>query len=447
MGEKGPNSPGLLFDRRVKLEFHGAKVTSDAGLLAVRELDDAFGFTEKAGRWLRDPRVGQNKRHSLTALLRQSIYSRLAGYEDLNDAERLAVDPAMRTVVGGRAKDKEAASSSEMGRFETKMLTEQGNLECLMSLPGTWVDAVQKKVARHHVVLDMDSSVSETYGNQEGSEYNGHFEHTCYHPLFLFNQDGDLERALLRPGNVHSADDWQSVLDPVISRYRRRGVKRIFFRADAAFAKPEIYRYLEQGSIRYGIRIPSNKVLQRKITHLLQRPRRFKRGKPVVRYASFEYRADTWSKSRRVVAKVEWHPDRLLPQIGFIVTNLGSTASRVTRFYNGRGRAEQCIKEGKYALNWTRLSCREFEANQARLQLFALAYNLENFLRRLALPSEVCDWSLTTIKTKLIKIGAKIVVHSGYVTFQMAEVAIRRDLFAELLRRIHLVRWAQPVPT
>src|SRR5215475_8206301 len=139
MGDSSNDPLRVDFDRQIKLEFHGSKVTSDAGLLAYRELDDALGLTSAAASGLHDPRTGQNTQHTLTALLRQSIYSRLAGYEDVNDAERLCVDPAMRTVVGGRAKDEAAASTSEMARFETEILSTQENLKQLMNLSGRWI--------------------------------------------------------------------------------------------------------------------------------------------------------------------------------------------------------------------------------------------------------------------------------------------------------------------
>ena len=142
-------------------------------------------------------------------------------------------------------------------------------------------------------------------------------------------------------------------------------------------------------------------------------------------------------------AKVEWHAGELFPKIGFIVTNLRWKSSNVVKFYNKRGTAEQWIKEGKYALNWTRLSCHDFADNQVRLQLFALAYNLGNFLRRLALPKKIRDWSFRTLQVKLIKIGAKVVRHSRYVIFQIAEVMVSRSLFRDILERIHHLK---PVP-
>jgi hypothetical protein len=232
------------FDRRIKLEFHGAKLTSDGGLLAYRELDDALGLTDTTITKLLDGRRGKNTRHKLSGLFRQAVFGRLAGYEDVNDAERLARDPAMRAIVGRDGLDRAAASSSQMGRFETEWLATDANLEALTDLSGTWIDGVQERKPPEGIILDMDSSESPTHGEQEGSAWNGHFGCTCYHPLFVFNQYGDLERCRLRPGNVHSAEDWRLVLAPVVARYRERGVD-LYFRADAAFAKPEVYEFLE----------------------------------------------------------------------------------------------------------------------------------------------------------------------------------------------------------
>jgi len=377
-------------------------------------------------------------------MLRQSVFGRLAGYEDVNDADRLGRDPAMRWIVGGRAATKQAASTSQMGRFETEWLANNENLVALADLSGHWIDRVHSRRPVKAVVLDMDSSVSPTYGDQEGTAYNGHFACTCYHPLFVFNQFGDLERSALRPGNVHSADGWQDVLEPVVARYRSK-FKRRYFRADAAFANPEVYEFLEAEAFKYAIRLPANQVLQQRIAYLLKRPV----GRPpnhVQRFhASFSYQAKSWSKSRRVVAKVEWHPGELYPTVGFIVTNMTRPAERVVAFYNQRGTAEQWIKEGKNAIKWTRLSCFSFAANAVRLQLHALAYNLANFMRTLALSEAVKQWSLTSLREKLVKIGAKIVTHARYVIFQMAEVAVPRELFQEILRLIDGLR-PRPVP-
>src|SRR5215469_3519548 len=228
--------------------------------------------------------------------------------------KRRRTPAAMRWIVGGKAALSAAASPSQMGRFETRWLAAQKNLSALADLSGHWIDMVHARRPPRGVVLDMDSSVSPTHGEQEMSVWNGHYECICYHPLFVFNQFGDLERCVLRPGNVHSADGWGGVLKPVIVRYRGK-VSRIYFRADAAFAMPGVYECLEAERIKYTIRLPANQVLQNRIGYLLKRPV----GRPPNElrryYASFSYQAASWSKPRRVIAKVEWHPGELYPRV------------------------------------------------------------------------------------------------------------------------------------
>jgi hypothetical protein len=230
------------------------------------------------------------------------------------------------------------------------------------------------------VVLDMDSTEIPVYGQQENSAYNGHFESTYYHPLLLFNREGDCLAAKLRPGNLHSADDWEELLLPEIERQQKLG-KQVVFRADAAFAKPEIYEALEERGVKYGIRIPSNDDLQQDIAELLTRPVGRPSHKPVVWYKGFLYQAASWKTARRVVAKVEFHFGELVPRVGFIVTNLETDSRAVVRFYNKRGTAEQWIKEGKQAVKMTRLSCHLFRSNEVRLLLSLIAYNLGNLWR------------------------------------------------------------------
>jgi hypothetical protein len=347
----------------------------------------------------------------------------------------------MQAVVGRRALEKQAASTNTLSRFETEVLVTEENLKGLEQLNAEWVDRAMMRTRHQRIILDMDSSESPVYGEQEGAAYNGHFECVCYHPLFCFNQFGDCEGAVLRPGNVHSAEGWREALEPIFKRHGKTGV-RLYFRADAAFAKPEVYIYLEEHSFLYAIRLPVNDILEQEIKHLLERPEGELPEKPVIRYHDFQYQAKSWDHPRRVVAKVEWHRGQLFPRVGFIVTNLSAKPEGVAHFYNGRGTAEQWIKEGKYALNWTRLSCHRLVANQVRLHLFVLAYNLGNFLRRLGLPKAIKDWSLRSLQVKLIKMGGRIVRHARQIVFQLAEVAVPRELFAAILERVSRLRLA-----
>ena len=283
MGDGDKTPLRLQFNPKVRLEFHGATITSDAGLLPIRELDDALGLTHIAADYLQESRSGRNIRHHLVPLLRQSIYSRLAGYDDTNDAERLSQDPAMRVVVGWQGSDRNAASTNTVSRFETETLTQQDNLQGLARMNPQWVEDAMAHTPHQRVILDMDSSESPVHGHQEGAAYNGHFECVCCHPLFLFNQFGDCEGATLRPGNVHSAEGWQELLEPVVKRYQRKG-RRLLFRGDAAFGKPEVYEYLEQEMLGYAIRLSANAVLQREIAHLLVRPADWSSRRPIVSY-------------------------------------------------------------------------------------------------------------------------------------------------------------------
>jgi len=193
--------------------------------------------------------------------------------------------------------------------------------------------------------------------------------------------------------------------------------------------------------VRYAIRLPANNVLERRIEDLLTRPRGRPRYAPLVRYRSFEYQAASWDRPRRVIAKVEHHLSELFPRVGFIVTTLTDTNRAVIRFYNRRGTAEQWIKEGKAATDWTRLSCHRFRANEVRLILGIIAYNLGNLLRRLVLPFTIQTWSLTSLQQRLFKTGGRLIRHARYFVLQLAESHLTRTLFRQILGRIERPAW------
>jgi hypothetical protein len=210
----------------------------------------------------------------------------------------------------------------------------------------------------------------------------------------------------------------------------------VVFRADAAFAKPEIYDALEERGVKYAIRIPADENLERDISELLTRPVGRPSQKPVVWYKGFLCQAASWKTARRVVANVEFHFGELFPRVGSIVTNLETDSRAVVRFYNKRGTAEQWVKEGKQAVKMTRLSCHRFRSNEVRLWLSLIAYNLGNLWRRLVLPRKIENWSLTSLQQRLVKTGGRLVKHARYYWLMLAESHLTRRLFAGMVRRI-----------
>ena len=435
MGESKNSYFRVRFNQRLKIGFRGTQVTSDGGLVAIREMDQQLGLTKIAGEYLEDKRHGKNIQHEMEGLLRQSVYSRLGGYEDTNDAEGLRKDPGMRAVIGNRALAKTGAGETTVGRFEKEILLEGDNLDNLDEILKQWTEKVDSVRGMKEIILDIDSSESPVYGEQEGSSYNGHFLSRCYHPLFVFNQYGDCLKVKLRPGNVHSADGWQEFLEPILRYYVGKGIN-VKVRGDAAFAIPGLYELCEELGIDYALRIKENKKLAELVAPYAKRSVGRPGKQPVIKYVSFQYRAAAWEKERRIVAKIEHHQGELFPRVGFIVTNLKWNNKTVVKFYNHRGTCEQWIKEGKYALNWTRLSCQRFKENEARLKLFILAYTLGNIFRTLALPEKIRSWSLRTIQLKLIKIGGRLIRHARYYYLLLAEATINEHLWKSIMQKI-----------
>jgi hypothetical protein len=439
MGEIQNRPFQLSFNASLKVGFQGSRVTSDGCLILVRELDERLGVG-LIEQYLTDSR-GKNTQFCFADLLRQSVYSRLAGYEDLNDAERLFQDPTFRLIGSEKIWDRGAALTLRLQSFGTEMMAEDANFAGLASLSRALIAKAEALDSGSRTVLEMDSTEIPVYGAQEQSAYDGHFEPTCYRPLLLFNRDEDCLAAKLRPGNVHSAEGWEEFLLPEIERQQKLG-KEVVFRADAAFANPEIYEALESRGMKHAIRIPANENLERDVAELLLRPVGRPSHKPTVWYKSFLYKAASWTTARRVVAKVEHHAGELFPRIGFIVTNLETPSRAVVRFHNKRGTAEQWIKEGKQAVKMTRLSCHRFRSNEVRLWLSVITYKLGNLWRRLVLPKGIESWSLTSHLSCSSQVGGRLIKHARCYWLLLAESHLTRRLFGSILRQIE----ALPLP-
>ena len=257
------------FNRAIRIDFQGAKITSDVGFLLVREIDERFKIIEPRQDCLEDLRSPTHTKHSLVQMVRQRVYQMAAGYEDCNDADYLRIDPALRLAIG---KDQQVgAGQSRLSRLENHILGNEAGLQALEAALTRSTDTLLKRKNKKRLIIDLDSTEDPAYGKQEGVVYNGHFAKNCFHPLFGFTSDGDCLGARLRPGNVHSADGALEFIKPMVERYRP-WFKLFWFRGDAAFAKPEIYEYCEEQRLTYFMRLPANENLDRLVAPHLGRP-------------------------------------------------------------------------------------------------------------------------------------------------------------------------------
>jgi Transposase DDE domain group 1 len=434
MGEQHHGPFQLSFNSALRIDFQGSRVTSDGGLLVVRALDARLGLGDLIAQHLTDFRRGKNTQFPLADLLRQSVYSRLAGYEDVNDAERLSQDPAFRLIGSAKIWERGAALTSRLPSCETEMLTEGRNFAGLARINRERIGRGEAVDSPRRVVLDMDSTEIPVYGQQEHSAYNGHVESPCDHPLLLCYRQGDCLAAKRRPGNVHRAEDWDERLRPEVARQQTRG-QEVAFRADAAFAKPEIDEALEARGVTYAIRLPADANLERDMAERLPRPVGRPSHNPVVWDKCVRAQAASWNTARRVVAKVAQHQGELFPRVGFIVTHLILPGRAVVRCDHTRGTAEPWIKAGQQAVKMTRLRCHRCRSHEVRLGLSVIAYHLGNLWRRLVLPQRIDHWSLTRVPQRLVKTGGRLVTHARYSWLMLAESQLTRRRFGSMVRR------------
>ena len=398
------------FNRSILVDFQGAKISSDTGFLLLREMDERFDIIGPMSDCLEDRRSPVHTRHSLTQMNRQRVYQIAAGYEDCNDADYLRIDPVLRLAIGKG--HKLGASQSMLSRLENEVLGNEAGLKALDGALQRSTDALLGKQGKRRLIVDVDSTKDPAHGSQENAAYNGHFGTNCYHPLFAFTSDGVCLGAKLRPGNVHSADGALAFIHPIVERYRPL-FGLLWLRGDAAFASPDIYEYCEEKRVTYFVRLRANAKLYEEVSPHMARPAgRPPRSGRQVKVVDFHYQAKSWTRPRRVVCKLEWGPNQLIPDMNFIVTNSRLHRTKVVKVYNGRGDVENRIKEGKNTLRWDKTSCHRFGANQARLKMGALAYNLLHMLRRFYLKGEGVRRSVEWLIKRLIKIGARVSYHA-----------------------------------
>lgn len=412
---------GSLFGKEVIVDFEGGRISSDGGGVLLREIDDRYGLTEKATRCLCDPRDPRRITHDEITLLRQRIFSIALGYEDANDADSLRRDPVLKTISGRLPESSEdLASQPTLCRFENA--TDSKDLRRL-------ADALMDLYLKTHsgprdlIVIDMDSTDDPTHGRQQLSFFHGYYDQHMYHPLLVFDGiDGFPMAAVLRPGNAHASHRSVSVLKRIIKRLRQAYPRAaIVLRADAGFAVPELYQFCERKRIHYTIGLITNDRLKNKAAEILAEAKeRFRETQEKQRlFTVFTYRAESWNRYRRVVAKVEYMDQG--PNQRFVVTNIHLPPQRLyDEIYVLRGDGENRIKELKLELKADRLSCHRFLANQFRLLLHTFAYCLFLLLRNHLQGTELARAQVGTLRVKLLKIGTRVRETSRRIWFQLA---------------------------
>ncbi|MCK9378079.1 MAG: IS1380 family transposase [Syntrophobacterales bacterium] len=427
-----------LFSKEVVAHFAGGRITSDAGGLLLRELDQRYRIAENAARCLHDPRDGHKVKHDLLTLVRQRLFAIAQGYEDNNDAATLAKDPAFKIMAGKAPEsDGDLASQPTLSRFENRVTAKDLRRLCdrllelyLKTHPGP----------RKVIVLDMDGTDDPTHGRQQLSFFHGYYEEHMYHPLLVFDgRDGFPLAAVLRPGNTHSSHGALAVLKRLIKKLKQAYPGAlILFRADAGFAVPALYSYLEdQPETRYVIGfITNNRVLVKTAPLLLKAQRQYQEtGEKQRLFTSFSYQAESWTKPRRIIAKVEY--THLGANQRFVITNLSRNPQFVyDDIYVLRGDVENRIKELKLDIKADRLSCHRFLANQLRLLLHTAAYCLFWLLRHHLQGTELATAQVNTLRLKLLKIGARIRETSRRIWVHLASGYPYRDLLAGLLQNL-----------
>jgi hypothetical protein len=422
--------------RQIEGSFDGGAMTSDAGLLLIREVDRKLGLTQTLARAVEDQRQSGKTVHRTVNLIRQRVYAICAGYEDLNDHDTLRHD---RVLQLGAGRDGTLASAATLCRAENR-----ADRAAAWAAHGVLVDQF---IASHasppeEIVLDFDATDDPTHGQQEGRFFHAYYGHYCYMPLYVFCGE-QLLVAYLRPSNIDGAKHSAGILKLLVTRIRQDWPDtRIIVRGDSGFCRRRLLHYCERSGVNYVIGLARNKRLQRAdavraLTLVLRE--RFERRRVKQRACTeFRYAAKSWNRRRRVIARIEWNGSENNPR--FVVTNLdathplGRTSDLYDRLYCARGEMENRIKEAQLGLFADRTSCHRFDANQWRLILSSLAYVLVERLRSMALEhTEMARAQASTIRVKLIKIGAVLLENTRRITLKMPSAYPYQATFAAAL--------------
>ena len=425
----------LLCNKQFKLNFNGGELSSDGGLLMIKEFLSVLGVESLIKSTFKTNDDAMFRVHKDHDNLLQMIYQIFGTYYEDNCADELRNDPVMSAILGKEA----LASQPTISRFFNRM--DDSTLRQF----DTMMRELRKKVYSikmpEYVLLDIDTTLLPTYGKQEGEGFNYHYQAHGYHPTLCFDGlTGDLLRAVLRDGTDYCSKDSAKFMEPLISEYRRNYPSiQLYARGDSGFATPELYDLFEDNEVKYAIRLKINKTLTelaKEKTDALMTVVKRNAVDYAVTYGEFMYKAGSWRSERRVVFKIEKPANQFTFMYTFIVTNMEMEPYQVISYYCNRGRMENFIGECKEGFDFASVSSKSKVVNANRLQLHTLVYNIFNLFRRLVLPEQMSKHLIDTVRLKLLKIATKV-VHSGrYIRFNLCSSCPYKDDVFQIFKNI-----------
>ena len=434
------NTFSLESNRKIKINFNGGDLSSDAGLLLIKEFAAKVGLVKLVNKLFQTNDPASYRIHSDSDNLMQVIYQLIAAYFEDDCSDELTSDPVLTAIL-----EKEAlASQPTLSRFYNRM--DESTLDQLDRIESAMRDIVYSVKRPQHMLFDLDSTLLNTYGKQEGEGFNFHYQAHGYHPLLCYDGlTGDLLKAELREGTKYCSKDADQFMIPLMREYREKYPSMpLYLRGDSGFASPSLYKACEENDCKYAIRLKQNSSLLDLVEYedeALYRATRDNMIDYAVVYGEFLYRAGSWDHERRVVFKIEKPYGQMTHLHTFIVTTMKDLEPwQVIQFYCGRGRMENFIKEGKSGFDFSSVSSHSMMVNANRLQIHVLAYNLFNWFRRLALTANMRKLQVDTIRLKLMKIAAKAVKSARYVVFKLCSSCLYKQEFYETLMNIQRLR-------
>lgn len=425
----------LESNKQIKINFNGGDLSSDGGLLLIKEFAAKTGLIKLVKQLFRTNDHATCRSHTDADNLMQMIYQIIAAYFEDDCADELTNDPVMTAIL-----EKEAlASQPTLSRFWNRM--DKDTLAQFAEINAKMRETIYSIKRPEHMLFDLDSTLLNTYGDQEGEGFNYHYQAHGYHPLLCYDGlTGDLLKAELRDGTRYCSKDADQFMIPLMKEFRDKYPSMpLFLRGDSGFASPDLYKACENNDCKYAIRLKQNSTLVELASdadEALYRATRQNQVDYAVEYGEFSYQAGSWDHPRRVVFKIEKPKDQLTHLYTFIVTTMEMEPYQIVKFYCGRGKMENFIKEGKSGFDFSSVSSHSMAVNANRLQVHALAYNLFNWFRRLALSANMRKQRIDTIRLRLLKIAAKAVRSARYLVFKLCSSCPYQKEFYETLSNI-----------